>query len=413
MAQKHSEHLGECRHRAHAARLEADAAADAASRRKFLEIEKDWRVLAHSYAVADRVARFTAREPPQGFNERLMACLRPGDPQRLRNIITLLSQADNLDALYECMRLVSVIEFSDDAIIGKNLNGIITSWNRGATRLFGYSTAEAVGQPITTLMPPERQEEEETLLEHIRRGESIEHYESVLWRKDGSLIDVLLTISPIRDADGRIVGAVRVVRDITERKRNEAQISVLAREAEHRAKNLLATVQAIVRVTHSDTPDGLRKAIEGRIEALANVHSLFVQSRWKGAELDRLLKQELSPYSRNGDGESRIRIDGPPITLKPDLAQVIAMALHELATNAAKYGALSVPEGQVRVDWSPPEGGRLVLRWSEVGGPPVSPPTRRGFGTDVTEKMIRARANGEVRPHWHVGGFACEIAVQM
>jgi PAS domain S-box-containing protein len=412
MAQKHSEQLRECRERAHAARCEAETAADPVLRREFLEIERHWRVLAHSYVVAERVAHFTAPNSrrPYRFNEQVLAHDRPDDPLRLQKFITVLSRGDNLDALFDCMRLVSIVECSDDAIISMNLDGIIKSWNGGAERLFGYSARVAIGQRVTILMPPEQQDEEKEILEHVKRGESVEHYETVRWRNDGSLIDVLLTVSPIKDADGKVTGASEIARDITGRKQNEAQISILAHEAEHRAKNLLATVQAIVRVSQSDTVDGLRKSIEGRIGALANVHSLFARSCWTGAELDSLVKQELSPYSRGGG--TRIQIEGPIVTLKPDLAQTLAVALHELATNAAKYGALSVAEGQVRVEWWQPEGGRLVIRWAETSGPPVSPPARKGFGTAVIENMIRDRANGEMRLQWRAGGLVCEIAVQ-
>jgi two-component sensor histidine kinase len=193
------------------------------------------------------------------------------------------------------------------------------------------------------------------------------------------------------------------------RKQSEAKIAVLSREAEHRAKNLLANVKAMVRLSEADTPEGLREAIEGRIEALANVHSLFVQSRWAGAELGSLVKQELSPYSR--DGEMRTQIDGPSVILKPELAQAMAVALHELATNAAKYGALSEAGGRVRVEWSRAADGRLVLRWAEAGGPPVNPPTHKGFGTHMIDAMIRRREGGDVRLNWHADGLACEITL--
>ncbi len=305
--------------------------------------------------------------------------------------------------------LASIVEFSDDAIIGKNVDGIITSWNKGAERLFGYSAEEAIGKPITILIPPERQSEEYLILGSIRRGNRIEHYETVRRRKDGSLIDISLTISPVRGAAGEIVGASKIARDITERKRSEAQISMLAREAEHRAKNLLANVGAMVQLSQADTPDGLKEVIAGRIGALATVHSLFAKSRWTGAELGTLVEQELSPYSRNG--EMRTQIDGPTVVLKPDLAQAIAVALHELATNAAKYGALSVATGQVRIEWSRAADGRLVLRWTEAGGPPVHPPTRKGFGTHVMEAMIQGHVSGNVRVDWHTKGLVCEIAL--
>jgi PAS domain S-box-containing protein len=330
---------------------------------------------------------------------------RPDDAPRMQKIV----QEADVDALFERMWLASIVEFSDDAIISKNLDSIITSWNNGAERLFGYLAEEAIGKPVTILIPRGRQDEEDLIIERIRRGARIEHYETVRQRKDGGLIDVSLTVSPIRGTEGKVVGASKIVRDITDRKRSEAQISVLAREAEHRAKNLLANVKAVVQLSHSDTPKGLKEAIKGRIEALANVHSLFAQSRWAGAELGSLVKQELSPYFR--DGEQRTRTSGPTVMLKPDVAQAIAVALHELATNAAKYGALSVANGQVCVEWSPATDGQLMLRWTEAGGPPVNPPTRKGFGTNVMETMIRGHVGGDVRLDWRAEGLACEITV--
>jgi PAS domain S-box-containing protein len=304
--------------------------------------------------------------------------------------------------------LASIVEFSDDAIVSKNLDGVITSWNKGAERLFGYLAEEIIGKSITILIPPERLHEEHAILGRIRRGDRVDHYETVRRRKDGSLVDVSLTISPMRGAAGEIVGASKIARDITDRKRSEAQISVVAREAEHRAKNLLANVTAMVQLSQADTPDGLKEAIAGRIGALGNVHSLFAKSRWKGAELGSLIKQQLSPYSC--DGEARTAFGGPAVTLKTELAQAIAVALHELATNAAKYGALSVANGRVRVEWSRAKDGQLQLCWTETGGPPVNPPTRKGFGTHMIGVMIRGQG-GDVRLNWHAEGLACEIAL--
>jgi PAS domain S-box-containing protein len=306
-------------------------------------------------------------------------------------------------------QLAAIVESSDDGIISKDVNGIITSWNKGAVRLFGYSAEEVIGKSITILIPPERRDEEYATYERAWRGDRIEHYETVHQHKDGRLIDVSLTVSPTRDAEGKIVGCSKIARDIRERKRSEAQLSALAREAEHRAKNLLANVRAMVQLSQADTPAGLKEAIAGRIEALANVHSLFAQSRWTEAELRSLVEQELSPYSR--DGEMRTQIDGPTVMLKQGVAQAIAVALHELATNAAKYGALSVAKGQVRVEWSRAADRQLVLRWTELGGPPVKPPTHKGFGTHVMEAMIRAHVGGDVRLDWRAEGLRCEITL--
>jgi PAS domain S-box-containing protein len=306
-------------------------------------------------------------------------------------------------------RIASIVESSDDAIISKDLNGVITSWNNGAERIFGYLAEEVVGKPVTILIPPERHDEEPTILERIRRGERVEHYETVRMRKDGSRVDISLTISPVKNVEGKIIGASKIARDITERKRSEALITILAREAEHRANNVLATVQATVHLTQADTPEGLKQAIEGRIQALANVHRLFVKSRWQGAELHSLVREELAAYSQGR--ETRVQIDGPNVLLEPNAAQAIAVALHELATNAAKYGALSVPDGHVRVEWSHEQNGRLALRWTETGGPPVEPPRRRGFGSRVMENMVRGQLKGELRLDWRTQGLACEIVL--
>jgi two-component sensor histidine kinase len=185
-------------------------------------------------------------------------------------------------------------------------------------------------------------------------------------------------------------------------------MSVLAREAEHRAKNVLATVQAIVNLTEAETVADFKNAIEGRVHALANVHTLFVESRWSGAELHDIITKELAPY-RKGDG-TRVAIEGFALKLEPSTAQTIAVVFHELTTNAVKYGALSVGKGRIGVSWTRPEIGRLVLRWTETGGPAVTPPTRKGFGTRVMLNVIH-QARGEIGFDWHPAGLACEIAL--
>ena len=332
------------------------------------------------------------------------------DLRVMTNLGTFAASAyQTLLSLNATQRIASIVESSDDAIVSKDLNGVIINWNKGAERIFGYTAEEVVGKPITILIPPDRHDEEPSILERIRRGERVEHFETVRMRKHGSRVDISLTISPVKNAEGKIIGASKIARDITERKRSEAQIAILAREAEHRAKNVLATVQATVHLTQSDTPEGLKQAIEGRIQALANVHRLFVESRWEGADLHGLAQEELAAYSPGR--ETRVQIDGPSVLLEPNAAQAIAVILHELATNAAKYGALSVPNGQVRTEWSHEQNGQLVLRWTEKGGPPVEPPTHRGFGARVMENMVRGQFKGELKFDWHPEGLACEIVL--
>ncbi len=305
--------------------------------------------------------------------------------------------------------LASIVESSNDAIVSKSLDGIITSWNRGAEGVFGYTAEEAIGQPITIVIPQDRQDEERVILTRIRRGERIEHFETVRQHKHGTLIVVSLTVSPVKNDEGKIVGASKIARDITEQKRTQEQIASLAREAEHRSRNLFAIVQATVNLSQSDTCEGLKQAIEGRIQALANVHSLFVETRWIGAELSTIAIQELAAYSEKD--ERRVQIDGPQVLLEPNAAQAVAVALHELATNAAKYGALSGPNGQIDLKWSHEADGRLILYWKEMGGPEVSMPTHQGFGTRIVERMI-GQLKGKARFDWRAEGLVCEIALQ-
>jgi PAS domain S-box-containing protein len=305
--------------------------------------------------------------------------------------------------------LASIVESSDDAIVSKNLDGIIANWNKGAERIFGYTSEEAIGQPITIVIPADRQSEERDILTRIRRGERIDHFETVRRRKDGTPIVVSLTVSPVRNAEGQVIGASKIARDITEQKQSQEQIATLAREAEHRSKNLLATVQATVRLSQSETPDGLKRAIEGRLQSLANVHSLFVKTRWIGADLSTIATQELAPYSEKN--QRRVRINGPPVFLEPDVAQTIAMTLHELATNAAKYGALAVPDGQLELNWRDADG-QLHLRWTESSGPKVQEPTHKGFGGRIIEQMI-AQRSGKTHFDWRADGLVCEITLKV
>jgi PAS domain S-box-containing protein len=306
-------------------------------------------------------------------------------------------------------RLAAIVQSSEDAIVGKDLNGIITNWNGSAERLFGYTAEEAIGKPITIIIPEDRLHEEADIIRSLRSGRHVQHFETVRRRKNGTPIEISVAVSPIKNSAGEVIGASKTARDITERKRRDEQIVVLAREAEHRSKNLLATVQATIRLTQADTPADLKEAIAGRIQALAQVHALFVETRWAGAALQNLVAQELSPYCRADD--KRAVAEGPSVLLQPDTAQAIGVCLHELATNAAKCGALSRPEGRVHVEWSIAADKRLMFQWSETGGPACAEPTRRGFGMQVIERMI-ASLKGEVRFAWQPGGLHCTIVLE-
>jgi two-component system, chemotaxis family, CheB/CheR fusion protein len=360
---------------------------------------KERRAIKGQEAVAER---------PDGTRVPFMAFpspLRDATGQVIGAVNMLIDISEREHNEQAAQQLAAIVGSSDDAIVSKNLDGIINSWNAGAERLFGYTAEEVIGKPITILIPPELQDEETTILTRIRRGDRIDHYETTRQRKDGSLVDISLTVSPVRNAEGKIVGASKIARDISQRKRADERINLLVRELDHRAKNLLALVQATVHLTNAETPAELKHAIAGRIQAIANAHALFVQSRWEGADLRTLVEEELAPY-----GQGCAKVKGPSLVLEPSTAQSMAVVLHELATNAVKYGALS-DAGHVEVDWSRGADGRFIFRWTETGGPPVKPATRRGFGARVMEQMIKRQLKGELSFDWCSQGLICEITL--
>jgi two-component sensor histidine kinase len=173
---------------------------------------------------------------------------------------------------------------------------------------------------------------------------------------------------------------------------------------------MLALVQVMLRQTRAGTVKEFSAAAQGRVAALARAHALLSESRWKGADLKRLMEEELAPYRRSD--ASRVRFSGPSIQLEPRVAQSLAMVLHELVTNAAKYGALSAPEGRVMIAWERRPSGRLVLYWNETDGPIIAaPPKRRGFGTGLIERTVRTQLDGEVHFDWSRSGLFCEIMI--
>ena len=218
-----NEQVRTCRQRAEDAKRKAEGTADWAAKIHFLKMETRWLALARSYELTGVISANLDRRGP--FEEPT----RAGERREPQKVV----EEGTVDIISQLVWLASIVESGD--VLGTNLDGIITSWNKGAERLFGHSAKEAIGQPLAILIPPERQHEEYAILSRIRRSDRVDHCETVRRRKDGTLIDVSLTVSPIRGAGGKVVGGSAIARDISERKRSEAQIAVLSREAEHRA----------------------------------------------------------------------------------------------------------------------------------------------------------------------------------
>jgi PAS domain S-box-containing protein len=289
-------------------------------------------------------------------------------------------------------RLASIVENCEDAIISTDLQGIISSWNAGAQRLYEYAAEEVVGKPITVLFPPNRQHREPDILENLRCGERIQQYETIRRRKDGSLVDISLTVSPVTNAKGEIVGASKIARDITERKRARELQMLFVDEMKHRIKNTLSTVQAIATQTLKSASAEERAAFGSRLSALASAHDLLTLENWNRAALREIVERALKPF--RDQFRERVAVEGhADIWLDPTKSSLLAMALHELATNAVKYGALSNADGRVRVVWdaAPDDrSSRVNLSWLETGGPLVVAPAKRGFGSVIIERALKS-----------------------
>lgn len=241
----------------------------------------------------------------------------------------------------------------------------------------------------------------------LARGERFLEVEQRYRHPDGEHRWLLGRAEFLMDADGRPSGSLGVVLDITERKSAEGRLRLLAAEVDHRANNLLTVVQGLVTLSKGADVESLQNVIVGRVAALARAHQLLSQTRWQGADLRRLAQEELAPFTL---GEaSRAAILGPDLALGPAAAQGVAMALHELATNAAKYGALSVPEGRVDLTWAETPGETVVISWRESGGPPVAEPTRRGLGATMLQRALTGPIGGRTRLDWRPDGLVCEL----
>jgi PAS domain S-box-containing protein len=229
-------------------------------------------------------------------------------------------------------------------------------------------------------------------------------------RPSGELRHCICAGALTRDVAGKVTRVSGVTIDITERKQAEEQQTLLAREVDHRARNALAVVQAIVRLTHANSQEGYVAAVEGRIHALAQAHTLLSETRWQGAHIERLVSEEMAPY--RGAGASRVVIGGPPVFLSPERAQNLALALHELATNSAKYGALSAANGVLKVSWQSEPNG-MTLHWQESGGPPVAAPASQGFGTKIMNASIKHQLGGNVTWDWRSSGLHCTLQIPL
>jgi PAS domain S-box-containing protein len=324
------------------------------------------------------------------------------------------ARANNPARVDEIMQhLSAIVEYSHDAILSKDLDGVITSWNEGAKRLFGYAAEEVIGQSVTILIPDDRQDEERAILERLRAGEATNHFETIRLRKDGGAVHVSLTVSPIRDAAGAIVGASKIVRDISDRLRLAEQQSLLLDEMQHRVKNLTAVIEALAwqsRPAGEPAVDAFLTVFLGRLRALLSTGELVISSSKRDADLERVFELVLAPFVDPAK-PSPISLVGPSVSVPERTAGALALAAHELATNALKYGALKSPEGRVSIAWTAEpnvDQSRICVVWKETGGPEIpGPPERRGFGSRVIRAVAAQEREGKTEIAFERDGLRC------
>lgn len=283
-------------------------------------------------------------------------------------------------------------------------------WDEGQYQIFGLDPKTFTVTPanVQTLLHPDDTEELRKAIGQFTKGTQSYEGEFRIIRPNGEVRWCAGTAAATTDKGGRVIRVSGVTVDITERKQAEARQNLLAREVDHRAKNALALAQSIVRLTRGENVKTYVRSVEGRINALARVHTVLSLSSWQGAEIRKLVDEELAPYST---GE-QIKLSGPEVQLEPTTAQTVALALHELVTNSAKYGALSALSGRLSVGWEE-HAGLLEIIWVETGGPAVEKPASRGFGTRSVIASIESQLGGQAAFDWRPEGLVCRLTVPL
>jgi PAS domain S-box-containing protein len=285
-------------------------------------------------------------------------------------------------------------------------------WLEGSpelNRVLGYpedTVRLSVAELRERYLPGEYERVQEAARQALADGQRRLEVEFKYARPDGEIRWLLLRAEITLDEAGVPSGAIGVLMDVTERRSAQERVELLAREVDHRANNLLTVALATVRLSTAPDAADLRDVIAGRIDALARAHALIADSKWHGADMRRLVAEELAPFRT----DHNIAMEGSELAISGGAAQSLGMVLHELATNAAKYGALS-NHGRVEVSWWPSREGGLHVRWLERGGPPVTPPKRRGFGTRVIERTVTDQLGGSAEVNWLPTGLECRLYI--
>ncbi len=306
------------------------------------------------------------------------------------------------------------VEAVPGAVYAKDRAGRLLLGNAGFAEAVGWQSGGFVGKTDLELLADK--DLARRIMENDQRilaGRERCQLEEELRTGDGRTTYWLSTKSPFTDEDGNIAGLVGVSIDITERKRLEERERLLAREIEHRNKNLLGVVQSVVRLTRAETIKEYREAVSGRLEALGRAQDVLTREHRQPVQLGDLLQEGLAAYG--GSRGDHVRLAGPAICVRADATQPLAMTFHELATNAAKYGAFADVSGTLDVTWdlASPNGTSLAIEWREKGGPPIETPVRQGFGTRLVRSMVERQLHGTLTSSWEPDGVRYLISLPL
>jgi PAS domain S-box-containing protein len=327
------------------------------------------------------------------------------------------SDSSELDAPESLQQhLAAIVEGSDDAIITKGLDSIIRSWNPGAERLFGYSAKEAVGQPITLIFPPDRIDEEAGFISRLRRGERISNLETIRKRKDGTLVPISLTVSPVRNANGHIIGASKIARDITLQRQAAERQQLLLSEMRHRVGNSFAVAGGLMSIAarQVDSVQELVSVMRQRLHALASVHARAVDdpagARPEGTALIHLVTAILEPFS----GGASVTLDVPELAVCPAAITPLSLVIFELATNAVKYGGLSESGDGIAIQ-AEQHGDRLIIYWTEACAtrPASGEAGHAGFGTRMCQSTVGSSLGGTFARDFSPSGMTATLDLDL
>lgn len=312
--------------------------------------------------------------------------------------------------------LAAIVEGSDDAIITKGLDSVIRSWNPGAERLFGYSAEEAIGRSITLIFPDDRMDEEAGFIARLRRGERISNLETVRKRKDGTLVPISLTVSPVRNTNGNIIGASKIARDITLQRQAAERQQLLLSEMRHRVGNSFAVAGGLLSIAarQVDSVQELVTVMRQRLHALASVHALAVEDpageRPEGTALFHLITSILEPFT----GDVSVQFDVPELDVCPAAITPLSLVFFELATNAVKYGGLSEAGDGIAIQ-AEKHGNRLIVHWTEACAtkPASGEPGKAGFGTRMCQNTVGSSLGGKFSRNFNPNGMIATLDLDL